>query len=516
MNTYSIGIDIGGTNTDGVVVDQAGCVITTCKTLTTPEVSQGVTHVLNYLLEQSRLRPDAIMGIFIGTTHATNALLERAYLYKVGAIRIAGHYPTIPVAYGWPSDARNALLCDVVTIDGGFECDGRPITLLSHTQIRMAIEKLLKAGAESFAVTGVFSPVNAEHEQYVAELIREIVGSTVPISLSHTIGGIGFIERENATVLNAALKKSMKLGFENLELAAQQLGFTCSLYLTQNNGTVLPIEQALEFPILTIASGPTNSCMGAAKLAQLQDALVVDIGGTSTDVGIVRNGFVRRSAHSAVIGGIKLNFSMPDILSCALGGGSYITYDNNTLKIGPESSAKQVLKQALSFGGNRLTLLDCALAGNLVTIPGAQVELVAVSPDFIGQVMRHVTTEITYLIQILAGQEYGMLPVVVVGGGALLGLFNDNVYIPEHAAVANAYGAALAEISATTDTVVSLDQRERVLDQLREQTCAQAILQGADAASTRIVYQDIIPYSYMPGNRARVIITAAGKRAHIG
>ena len=270
----------------------------------------------------------------------------------------------LPTGISWPCDLKEAVIVATETIGGGLECHGGALTTLCQKEARSAIQRLLDQGVESLAIIGVFSPLNGEQEKLVANLI-----SGVPVSLSYEIGGIGFIERENSTVLNAALKGVMETGFRRLEAACTALKLTCPLMITQNDGSLITMARAIDYPVLTISAGPTNSFMGGCRLARLDQAIVVDIGGTSTDVGLIRNGVPVRSLNRSMIGGVALNFPMPDVLSIALGGGSLV--DLTSMRIGPQSVAKNLKQQALSFGGDQLTLTDIALSMGYVCIPGA-------------------------------------------------------------------------------------------------------------------------------------------------
>lgn len=204
---------------------------------------------------------------------------------------------------------------------------------------------------ESLAITGVFSPLNSEQEVRLSTLVP----NTITTSLSHLIGGIGFIERENATILNASLKKVMKRGLSQLGAAVRRAHLKAPIYITQNNGTLISLQEAIEYPILTLSAGQTNSFMGAICLTGLKECIVVDIGGTSTDIGLIKDGVATRSLENSGIGGIPLNFSMPNVLSIALGGGSYVQLQDRQISIGPESSAKNLLKESFAFGGSSLT-----------------------------------------------------------------------------------------------------------------------------------------------------------------
>jgi len=517
---YSIGIDIGGTNTDAVLVSRkAGqstpTIISAHKTATTQQIGQGIENVVSQLLEQSSVNRDEIGDVYVGTTHATNAILQNQGLYRVGVIRLAGHRPqTIPPCYKWPQLLIKSIIAKTMTISGGFECHGAPITPLDKNEARNAIEELLAAGAESIALIGVFSPMNGEQESAVADLVYEMTQGQIPVTMSHKIGGIGFIERENSTILNSALKKVMSYGFQELQQAILRCGIAASLHISQNNGSVIELKQALEMPILTMSAGPTNSFMGGARLCGFSDAVIVDIGGTSTDVGVVHNGFARRCMNQSNIGGITLNASMPDVLSVALGGGSHIQFNSDeSIRIGPHSSARKIFQDAISFGGQQLTLTDIALKLGSVSIPNTNPHKVELSQIECESVFQNVMQQINRLVTLIQG-KYVDLPIVLVGGGASLipkKHLSQRFYIPHHAGMANAYGATLAEISGTVDTLVSLTDRDKTLDELKQQAIEQAIRSGASKETTRIVEVDIMPYHYVPNHMARVLVVASGQ-----
>lgn len=511
---YNIGVDIGGTNTDAVLVDQNDQIIAKTKTATTADISSGFSNALSELIRKSGIECSAIRAILLGTTHATNALLQKKDLYRVGVIRLAGQLPeSLPPCFGWPADLKNALYAGEVAVNGGHQCDGTPLTSFCKKEVQAAIMKLLEYGAESLAVIGVFSPIHNLQEIEAANIVKEMCGNDFPISLSHQVGGIGFIERENTTILNAALKKVMSMGFRQLEIAQNLIGIKAPLFITQNNGSMIDLQQAIEYPVLTISAGPTNSFIGASRMENLSDAIIVDIGGTSTDVGLIKNGFPRRSLNTSNIGGVRLNFSMPDVLSIALGGGSYI--DLASSKIGPKSAARNIVNESISFGGTRLTLTDIAIAMGYATIQGTSPSRVMISEQAGRNIIEKAVLQIKREVQLMQGNRSN-LPVLLVGGGASLlptHLFGNDYLSSENAGVANAYGAALSEVSGTIDRVVSLEKREAVLEQLQNEALAQAIQQGALKSSVKIVEMQIIPYHYVSNQMARVTILAAGKQS---
>jgi|694.fasta_scaffold35750_5 N-methylhydantoinase A/oxoprolinase/acetone carboxylase beta subunit len=511
---YKIGIDIGGTNTDIALIDSHENIVAFKKTMTTPEIHEGIKTVLNYILNDSKVHTDEIAGIFLGTTQIANAIHQRDDLYRVGVIRIAGHHPqSIPSCYDWPTNLKKTVV-GTITVDGGFECSGDPITLMNPLQVKSAIDTLLKKKMESLAVIGVFASLNPRQELLVKEIAQDMTKGTIPISLSHQIGGTGFIERENSSILNASLKRVMANVFKKLVSTCTELNLVCPIWLTQNNGSILDLARAIEYPVLTISAGPTNSFIGGTKLARLEDAIVIDIGGTSTDVGIVHKGFPRRCLNNSKIGGITLNFPIPDVYSIGMGGGSHIHIAQNKIEIGPLSCGNKTFSQSLAFGGKQLTLTDIALALGYLEIPGARLRNINLSHKGCKAVIDEAVRKIYELISKIGPDEF-KLPIVMIGGGASLlprNLFDGRITIPPYASIANAYGAALAQISATVDTVVSLEDRQPVLEKLQQQAIQSAIQKGADFKTVKITEIEILPYHYIPNKMARVIVRATGSQ----
>jgi N-methylhydantoinase A/oxoprolinase/acetone carboxylase beta subunit len=286
------------------------------------------------------------------------------------------------------------------------------------------------------------------------------------------------------------------------------------LFITQNNGCVIDLQNAIEAPVLTISAGPTNSFIGASRLVDRHDAVIVDIGGTSTDVGLIKHGFPKRTLNTSNIGGVRLNFPMPDVLSIALGGGSYVSPAAAGYHVGPQSAGMNIVKEALCFGGERLTLTDIAVANGHLSIPSADAKRIRMHPSDVQNILSNVYRKISYEIDRMDGGQKD-LPVLLVGGGAALippDLLGPRHIVPHHANVANAYGAALAEVAGTVDTVISLTKREEVIEKLKNEAQQQAINKGADGKTVRVIDLQIIPYSYMPENLARVTVVAAGKQ----
>lgn len=506
-----IGIDIGGTNTDAVLVDNQNKIVSFCKISTTPHLEEAFVVALRTLLEQGHAQVKNIDQISIGTTHAINALLQRKGLDKVGAIRIAGHHPmTLPPAYSWPKSLREEVLVGYQTIDGGYECDGRKLTSIRQDEILRATEKLIRCGASSLAISGVFSSLFPDEELFTRRCIQEAFGKEIEVTLSHQVGSTGLIERENAALLNATLKSVMREGFDRLVMAARNCGFEGPLYMTQNNGSLISVEEAFEFPLLTLSSGPTNSFIGGSKLAGLSEALIVDIGGTSTDIGVVQNGFPRRCIKGSTIAGISLNFAMPDVLSVPLGGGSIVQFQEDQAMIGPQSVENRLFEEAISFGGSLLTLTDVAIQRGLFhhkkTCSITDLSE-ARSKSVIDTMIRHIHS----LVSRMEGERTDM-PVLCVGGGSKLipvKCLGERFLQPPYFEVANAYGAALAEVTASHHKMISLKDKDREVESCMEIVRKKIESQGGDLSALRMIDITTVPYAYMQDHKARLSVTGA-------
>jgi len=515
---YTIGIDIGGTHTDGVLLDRKGKSITDGKTTTTTCLDRGVKTVIAQMLMQSGVSHSEIGSVVIGTTHATNAILECKNLLKVGLLRLMVGKPSFPSpGFNWPASIKSKVIGAYEICEGGYECDGRASPGYCLKEVKEAVKRLLSKGVEAISVVGTFSPLNGQQELEVEKIIHEVVGEGFPVSLSHQIGGIGIIERENAVLLNSALKKIILEGFIRMEQALKQLNIHAPLWLTQNNGSLLSLEDAIHFPIKTIGAGPTNSFIGASRLCGVQEAIVVDMGGTSTDIGIVDGGYARSSLQAATIGGIPLHFAMPDMISLAIGGGSHVEMiKEESFQVGPQSVARELKKLSQVFGGSILTLTDVGVVSGLLQVDEGQCKNIALNKTEAEKIIKSVCKEIYQAIVRLRGKRHD-IPVILVGGGAgLMGPLIDDFglkgWMPVEAAVANAYGAGLAEVSSTLDKVVSLKEREKVLHELKEQATREAIAKGAGAQQVRIAAVSILPFAYTSDSLAKVVITASGPK----
>ncbi|MCE2470269.1 MAG: hydantoinase/oxoprolinase family protein [Dehalococcoidia bacterium] len=497
-----VGVDVGGTNTDAVLLDGAE-LAAQAKRPTTGDVTSGIVAALDAVLRDAPPGA-AIDGVMLGTTHFVNALLERRGLAPTAVVRLA--VPATRLLHplvDWPDDLKAAIGGVFYMAHGGHEFDGKEISALDDGEIRAVGRLLRQDGIEAAAVCGVFSAVDASHEERAAALLCE-EAPHLRVSLSHQIGRVGILERENATALNAALSLTAERTIGAIREAMARLGLDAPLYLTQNDGTLMQADYAASYPVFTIASGPTNSMRGAAFLSGVRDGIVVDVGGTSTDVGALVHGFPREASVAVSIAGVRTNFRMPDVVSTGLGGGSIVSAE--PLAVGPRSVAYRLTEEALCFGGGVLTATDLVVAGGLASVGDA-------APAVRG--LRLIQRRVEDLIDRMKVAA-GPVPVVLVGGGNIL--LPDNLegaseaLRPAHAEVANAIGAAIAQVSGQVEQVFSLDGQDRgqALAAAKRDAVAKAVAAGADPATVELVEVDEIPLTYLPSNALRVRAKAAG------
>ena len=506
----AIGIDVGGTNTDAVLLDGRN-VVAAFKTPTTADVTEGIAAALEGVAARGGDRAQLARGLTIGTTHFVNAVVQRRGLNRVAALRLclpacASLVPFID----WPADLRAVVDGGAYLVGGGFEFDGRLVAPLDEVAVADAARQMRRDGVTAVAVTGVFSALSDAQERRAAEIVRQ-EHPEARITLSSDVGRIGLLERENATLLNAALldlAQSTAAAFDAARIAS---GLEARLFITQNDGTVAPVERAQAFPVFSFASGPTNSMRGAAFLSGLEEAAVCDVGGTTTDVGYLRHGFPREANNVITVGGVRTLFRMPDVLSIALGGGTVVAGGADGITLGPHSVGHRLTQEARVFGGDTLTCTDIAVAGGLAEIGEAR--SVDVAPSVVEACVRAIHGRVEDTVDRMK-TDVREVPLIAVGGGAMLvpdvipGI--SEVRRVEHHDVANAVGAAIAEVSGEIDRVYRDVDRREALDDAQALAEAKAVEAGAAAEQVRTVEVEDFPLAYLPGNALRVRVRVVG------
>jgi N-methylhydantoinase A/oxoprolinase/acetone carboxylase beta subunit len=508
-----LGIDVGGTHTDAAVLDAQDRLVAKAKAATTADVTGGVTAALDAVLGDPAVDSARISHVMLGTTHATNAVLERRNLQRVGVLRLAAPATTsVRPLLAWPADLRAAVSAGETIVGGGVEVDGRELAPLDEDAVRRFLGGLA-GDVDAIAITGMFAPAAPEQELRARALVEEVLGPEVDTSVSHEVGSLGLIERENATVLNAALVRVARDVGGALESALRERGLSPTVLFAQNDGTLMSLDYAVQNPVLTIGSGPANSLRGAAFLSDVTDALVADVGGTSTDIGVLVGGFPRESSAAVEIGGIRTNFRMPDIVAIAVGGGTVVGGAGEGVTVGPQSVGYALRERALVFGGDIATLTDAAVAGGRVrlgdhaaTANGRHADLVRALEGSDAMIAGAVDR---------AKTQRGDVPLVVVGGGSFLvpeslaGV--SEVIRPDHYDVANAIGAAIAQVGGRWEEVTRIDrEREQAIADACDRAKNRAVAAGADADRVEIVELEEIPLAYHTEPSVRLRVKAVG------
>jgi len=509
---YRIGVDVGGTNTDAVVMVGRD-ILAAVKVPTSSDVTTGLMQALREVQNQAAIVAGDVALVVIGTTHFTNAVIERRHLSETAVVRLC-----LPAAQcllpmvDWPAELRSAIGDHVFLASGGVEFDGTPIAAFDPGEISRIGAVIRERGIKAIAVAGVFAPVKDQFEREAAALLAAACPDAA-ITLSSSIGQLGLLERESATILNSALIGLARRTVASLRDGVAQCGIRCPVFLSQNDGTLMDAAQAERFPVLTFASGPTNSMRGAAFLSGQSEAIVIDIGGTTTDVGLLHKGFPRQAGSTVDVGGVRTNFRMPDVFSIGLGGGSIAVDGTPEPRVGPQSVGFELTRRARVFGGDVLTATDVAVAAGRADIGDARrvreldVEFVRRCQDVIDRRLAAAADRVRVSPE--------PIPVIAVGGGSILmppRLGGLEVIRPEHFAVANAIGAAIAQTSGEVDRIYSLENRSResALADAEQEARQKAVTAGALPDSIMVTEREDIPLSYLRGNATRVRVKVIG------
>lgn len=489
-----------------------GRVVAAVKTPTTAGVSDGIKVALADIGEHPGFDVATVDRVVVGTTHFTNAVVERKRLQRTGCIRLGlPATACLPPMVDWPSALSEVVRGGCFLVHGGHEFDGRELSRFDEAEVRDAAKALRDDGVEAIAISSVFSPVNSSLEERAAAIVKDVIAGA-NVTLSSSIGRLGLLERENAAILNAALGAVARETIAGFELALAEAGITAPCYISQNDGTVMSAAFAVRHPVLTFASGPTNSMRGAAFLSQRQDAVVIDVGGTTTDVGVLQQGFPRLAAVAADIGGVRTNFRMPDTHSIGLGGGSIVS--TSPLEVGPSSVGYELTQKALVFGGDVMTATDVLVATGKVVL-GDSSRVGHLAADMVARVEDRIVDMIETALERMKTSS-DRVPVILVGGGSILVQRSlsgaSEVMKPEHFAVANAVGAATGQAGGECDRIFSLADmsRERALEVARQEAADRAIAAGAEPSTVEIVDIDEVPLAYLPGGATRLRVKAVG------
>jgi N-methylhydantoinase A len=370
---YRLGVDVGGTFTDLLLLDDATGEFWRHKTPSTPhDSSEGILNGLEALCADVGIGPREI-GVFLhGTTVATNAVLEGKGA-RVGLITTEGYRQIMQIARSfvpgglagwivWPKPEPLAKLEDTVEVKGRMDAQGREVRPLDDQDIRRQLETLKLRGVEALTISLINAYLNGAHERRVAELAREILPD-VPLSLSHEVlPEMQEYERTLTTVANAAVRPVVGRYVRNLRSRLADVDMTGSLSLLRSDGGLMSASKAEEHPVSLLMSGPAGGVTGAlwvARNAGLGNILTLDVGGTSTDVALIEHGEPRR-VRTTEVGHLSVRASSLDVKTVGAGGGSiaYVPELTRALRVGPQSAGAVPGPVAYGKGGVEPTVTD--------------------------------------------------------------------------------------------------------------------------------------------------------------
>lgn len=323
-----LGVDAGGTYTDAVIFDlEKNIAICKAKALTTRwDFTVGISKALKQL-DQDFLQKIELVSL--STTLATNAIVENEG-QKVGLIIMPPF--GLDIAQNIPYQPKSV-------IQGQLDITGREILPVNPDEIKFVVSQMIeKHGVTAFAVSGFAGAINPEHELQAKKLIQEETGLFV--SCGHELSdNLNFQTRAVTAMLNARIIPRLASLLLDLEKVMEGYGIDSPVVVVKGDGTLMSSEMAKVRPVETILSGPAASVAGARYLTGINDALVVDMGGTTTDTAVLSSGLVRLNEEGSNVGGHRTHVKALDIRTTGLGGDSLIRYERAQFFIGPKRVA---------------------------------------------------------------------------------------------------------------------------------------------------------------------------------
>lgn len=452
MAPYVLGLEPGARDTRAVLLDQYRTIRAWATVPVDPDrPPASLEEAVRQILAQCAAGPADLLYSVLVSDHCRQALQERRGLARVAVIRLAAPAGTaIPPLLEWPEDLRAAVGGAIFELTGGFELDGRTIGSGPDDQaVARLVSEVRRQKLEAAAITGVFSPLHPMQEIRLAAALTEALGPGFPLALSHWLGSIGLMERENGTVLNAALAHVGPRAAETTTRVLTRLGITGPVFMAQNDGTLMSLPVAARFPILTARCATGHGLRGAAHLAGLSDCAVLLCRESGIGVGLVRNGFPGETGSPRDLAGVRVSIPQPDTVSVAA-------------EISPGMSLPHEVLERVELALDRVR-------GRPDPMP-----------------------------VVCAGPLADHLPRRLRGTTRLVR--------PALAPYCAAVGAALAPVGGRADLVYSLDRwtREGARADAIRQAHKRAVEAGADPATVEVSRLDEAALTYLPGNTLRV------------
>ena len=543
--TYRLGVDVGGTFTDILLIDEESGATYRAKTASTPEdQSVGVLRGIERVCARAGVPVAEIGEVFHGTTVATNAILEGKGA-RVGLVTTDGFRQVLQIARSfvpgglagwiiWPKPEPLAALEDTIEVVGRIAADGAEVTALDEDDVRAKLALLRDAGVEALSVSLINSYANPAHERRVGELAEEILPG-VPVSLSSSVlPELREYERTITTVANAAVQPQVAWYVDNIARKLRDAGVDGRLCILRSDGGLVNADAAADSPVNLLLSGPAGGVTGAtwvAEQAGFPDFLTFDMGGTSTDVALVQ-GLTPRVGRETNVGDLTVRATSVDVRTVGAGGGSvaHVPPLTQALRVGPQSAGAAPGPAAYGAGGTDPTVTDAnvvlgylptELAGGEITLDRAAARAAVKSiADATG--LGSVEAAAAGIIDIVNENMFGALRLVSVqqgfdprdfalvafgGAGPLhanaLGKLTGSwpVIIPPSPGVLCAYGDATTNLR--DEAVRTLVRRfgeltdaslRELLTELADKARATLVGQGVPAEDVTVVYSADLRY----------------------
>lgn len=546
--SYRLGVDVGGTFTDLLLIDEESGKTFTAKVPSTPQDSSiGVLNGVARICEESGVDPNAIHRVMHGTTVATNAVLTGKGA-RVGLVTTKGFRQVLQVARsfcpgglgGWVSYVKKPLLASLqltVEADERMDANGKVVSPLDEDALRATLEELKKKDEiKALTICFINAYVNGEHEVQARDIAREVFGD-LPISISsEVVPEMQEYERTETTVVNSYVAPEVASYLRNLQRSLEErLGDDVQLSILRSDGGLASSRAASDSPVNLLMSGPAGGVTGAlwfSGKAGFDNVLTFDMGGTSTDVALVQNGRARVRRETRV-GDVTVRAPSVDVRTVGAGGGSiaFVPELTRALRVGPESAGAEPGPAAYMKGGEAPTVCDAnvvlgylpsdvQLGGKMEISKEAAEKAVQQAADAMGISLMEAAEGIIKIVNEsmfgalrLVSVEQGFDPrdfaLVAFGGagplhGNAMGLLAGSwpVIVPPGPGVLCAYGDATTQVqdeaSRTYVTMaedLTTEQLLEDLEALRARASEALDADGITAADQETVYQADVRYA---------------------
>ena len=546
--SYRLGVDVGGTFTDLLLINEESGETYTAKVLSTPEDSSiGVLTGVQRICSESGVDPQQVHRVMHGTTVATNAVLTGRGA-RVGLVTTRGYKHTLQVARsfcpgglgGWVSYVKKPLLAPLeLTIEAGerIAADGSVVEELDEAALRRDLQTLKDTGqVQALTICFINAYVNGTHEMQARDVAREVFGD-VPISISaDVVPEMQEYERTETTVVNSYVRPEVSKYITNLQASLERtMGANLQLSILRSDGGLASSRAAAESPVNLLLSGPAGGVTGAiyfASRAGYNDVLTFDMGGTSTDVALIQNAQARIRRETRV-GDVIVRAPSVDVRTVGAGGGSiaFVPQLTRALRVGPESAGAAPGPAAYMKGGEEPTVCDAnvvlgylpsdvQLGGNMSIDKAAAEKAVQKVADGMGISLMEAAEGIIKIVNEsmfgalrLVSVEQGFDPrdfaLVAFGGagplhGNAMGILTDSwpVIVPPGPGVLCAYGDATTAVQdEASRTYVSMAEDltparlKADLEELRDRAAVSLIADGIPQERHEVIYQADVRYA---------------------